>query len=75
MTLRPLAAATLALALATSAAVAQSAPADLVPQMSTQSLTSDSLNSSQGIIVPALTLMIILLILAGGSGGGDYYPE
>ena len=56
-----------ALALAPVAASAQSLPAaDLVPQMSSQSIGSDSLGTSQGIVVPVLTALIILLILAHG---------
>ena len=59
------------LATATVAAQAQSLPAaDLVPQMSSQSIGADSLGTSQGIVVPILTALIILLILSHGASGG-----
>ena len=63
-----------ALALGTVTASAQTMPtADLVPQMSTQDISSDVLGTSAGVIVPALTLLIIALILAnGGSRSGPY---
>ena len=63
------------LAAASVGAQAQTLPtAELVPQMSTQDISSDALGTSGGVVVPILTILIILLILAQ-SGTNEVIPE
>ncbi len=62
------------LAISSTAAVADTVPTqELVPQMSTQAITSDSLfATAEHAIVPLLALLFILAAISGGSMN---YPE